>query len=340
MKQETPLRIAVVTRETRLEKVLARYSTRGMARHRMRLAQRDFALRAGAADLDFLSAAESAGEEDFEELEDEDATYRHAVQELVRSLDFDIPVQTLPRAFLPTYDFGRCAVVVVIGQDGLVANAAKYVGHVPIVGVNPDPSRFDGVLLPFAVTNAHPAVARILNGNAALREVTLAEAQLQDGQRLLAFNDLFIGARSHVSARYTLRAGGSSERQSSSGVLVSTGAGSTGWMSSVYNMARGVAATLGAPIAETRCPCLGWDDRSLLWAVREPFRSQTTGASLVCGRLREGDGLTIESEMAAGGVIFSDGVEEDFLEFTTGTLARIDVARQRARLAVPTHGGR
>jgi len=340
MKQESPLRIAVVTRETRMEKALARFATRGMARHRMKLARRDYFMRVGEADLAALRAAEAAGEEEFDALEEEDTTYRDAVQELVRSLDFDIPVQALPREYLPSYDFGRCAAVVVIGQDGLVANAAKYVGDVPIVGVNPDPSRFDGVLLPFGVADAQTAGARVLKGQASVREVTLAEAQLQDGQRLLAFNDLFVGARSHVSARYTLRAGGSVERQSSSGVLVSTGAGSTGWMSSVYNMARGVAAALGAPIAEARCPQLAWDERSLLWAVREPFRSQVTGAEFVCGRLREGEALTVESEMAAGGVIFSDGVEEDFLEFTTGTIARIGVARQRARLVVPSQGGR
>ena len=109
-------------------------------------------------------------------------------------------------------------------------------------------------------------------------------------------------------------------------------------MSSVYNMARGVAASLGFGITERECPHLKWEDRALLWAVREPFRSQTTGASLVCGRLRGDEPLTIESEMASGGVIFSDGVEEDFLEFATGTIAKIGVARQRARLVVPGQG--
>lgn len=336
MLKESPLRIAVVTRETRMERVLRRWSTRSLARYRMKQAQVDYL--AGAGNLKLVEAAASAGEREYLDLEREDATYRDAVQGLVRSLDFDLPVQTLPREYLPSYDFGRCAVVVVVGQDGLVANVAKYVGDVPIVGVNPDPSRFDGVLLPFGIGNARPAVARAIKGQAAVREVTLAEAQLQDGQRLLAFNDLFLGAKSHVSARYKLRAGRAEERQSSSGLLVSTGAGTTGWMSSVYNMARGVTASLGAAVSAAPSPRLRWEDRALLWAVREPFQSRTTGASLVCGRLVEGEPLTVESEMAAGGVIFSDGVEEDFLEFTTGTIARIGVARQRARLVVPPGG--
>ena len=62
-----------------------------------------------------------------------------------------------------------------------------------------------------------------------------------DGQRLLAFNDLFIGARTHVSARYRVEYAGKQEQQSSSGLLVSTGAGSTGWLSSVMNMPSAVA---------------------------------------------------------------------------------------------------
>jgi len=60
-----------------------------------------------------------------------------------------------------------------------------------------------------------------------MREVTMAEARLQDGQRILAFNDLFIGASSHISARYKITLQG---RPSISHRAASwcTGAGSTG----------------------------------------------------------------------------------------------------------------
>ena len=70
----------------------------------------------------------------------------------------------------------------------------------------------------------------------------MAQATLSDGQTLLAFNDLFIGRRSHASAFYTIEHAGQREVHSSSGVIVSTGAGSTGWLSSCYNMARGLSA--------------------------------------------------------------------------------------------------
>ena len=214
-----------------------------------------------------------------------------------------------------------------------MANTAKYVGDVPIVGVNPDPARIDGVLLPFQVDKARGAVSRLLNKQAKTRSVTLAQVTLHDGQTMLAFNDLFIGVNSHVSARYQIRVAGREEAQSSSGVLVSTGAGSTGWMSSVFNMVAGVANSMGVPSPVKPRP-LNWDDPQLLWVVREPFVSRTSGASLTAGRLEEGSLLELQSTTPSGGVIFSDGIESDFLEFNSGTIARIGVAAQRANLVV------
>jgi len=325
-------RIVVVTRETRMEGLLARWATRGQAKFVFQRAKAAAAVQAGNLD----AAAESLeDDEDFDDLEDEDRTYHESIRQLTRELDFGLPVQTLGRQYLPTFDPDMCAVVVVVGQDGLVANTAKYVRSVPIVGVNPDPARFDGVLLPYQVAGARDAVGRVLKDSARIKNVTMAEALLHDGQRLLAFNDLFIGAKSHVSARYELTWKGKSESQSSSGILVSTGAGSTGWMSSVFNMARGVLRSFGGSHVKSAPVRLDWSDRSLLWAVREPFASRTSGISLVAGKVSHSDEIVVESRMSAGGVIFSDGIESDFLEFNSGATARIGVARQQARLVMP-----
>ena len=60
-------------------------------------------------------------------------------------------VHVVDRGFLTNYVFGARDVVVALGQDGLVANVLKYLDGQPVIGVNPDPARWDGVLLPFAV---------------------------------------------------------------------------------------------------------------------------------------------------------------------------------------------
>lgn len=325
-------RITVITRPTRLEGLLARWGTKGQAKFRFRANKIVAFQRAGNLKA-AVEIQKQSDDDDFDLLEDEADVYRDAVSRLTRDLDLGVPVQVIDRSFMPNYDFSMSAAVVVLGQDGLVANAAKYVGNVPIIGVNPDPDRFDGVLLPFRLPDARNALRTVLAGPARIRPVTLAEVKLQDGQQMLAFNDFFIGVSSHVSARYKISVNGRTESQSSSGVLVSTGAGSTGWMSSVFNMASGIAAAQDGKCIEP--PQLDWDAPSLLWAVREPFLSRTSQAGLVCGTLESGTVMVVESMTPENGIIFSDGIEADALEFNAGTIATIGVAAQKARLVIP-----
>ena len=302
-------KIVLVTRRTRLAQLIARWNSRGQAKFYLEHAGGDFA-----------------------DYEREDDAYARSLEALYRGFEPGLKVHQIDREIVPTFLFAPTDLVVALGQDGLVANVAKYAGAQPVLAVNPDPARFDGVLLPFQPHQARAAIARALAGRAQLRSITLAEARLADGQRLLAFNDLFVGARSHVSARYTLRAGGREEAQSSSGVVISTGAGSTGWLSSVFNMAAGVAAfTGGAPGTPL---LLSWEDPRLVFVVREPFASRHSRASLVAGVVEPGRSLGLESLMPAGGVIFSDGVEADALAFDAGAVATITAAAQRTQLVV------
>jgi NAD kinase len=334
--------IAVVTRETRLEGLKARWATASAAAFRLQQAvdhevevRRKAMARAGyslGASADSMLMEMAGAFADEEEYESEDSAYQRAVRQLMNELDLGYPVKKIDRTFLPNFDFGRCVLVVVIGPDGLVANTAKYVGDLPIVAVNPDPARNDGVLLPFTIRAAGNAVRRVLDRKQKVREITLAEVNTNDGQRMLAFNDFFVGCSSHVSARYTLEANSQIESQSSSGVLISTGAGSTGWLSSLFNMTAGFCRFAGErPPEQVK---LQWEDRRLMWAVREPFRSKHSSADLVAGILDDRSELVVGSQMPVSGVIFSDGIESDFLEFNSGSIARFTVSKQRAHLVV------
>lgn len=209
---------------------------------------------------------------------------------------------------------------------------AKYVGELPIIGINPLPDRIDGVLVRFQVGDARRIVRRTLENSARCQLVTMAQVQLNDGQSMLAFNDFFIGRQTHVSARYVIYADQQSESQSSSGVIVSTGAGATGWLSSVYNMAAGVGRFLGQQTPNT--PSMKWDTHELRWVVREPFRSQVSQVDLVIGSISPTNPLRLESLMTEGGVIFSDGIESDFLEFNSGAIAQFSIAPKQCRLVV------
>jgi hypothetical protein len=245
--------------------------------------------------------------------------------------------QIIDRGFLPQFTFGENDLIVTVGPDGPVVNTAKYLEGQPILAVNPDPFKIEGVLVPFTAQSVAKAFAESLYTEVATNQVTMAEALLNDGQRLLAFNDLFIGVKSHVSARYRIIDGDQGEDQSSSGIIVSTGAGSTGWLRSVLAGASRVTTILGGSVnidpAAVRFP---WNTNQLVYAVREPWPSKATGATLVYGVITKEKPLVITSQMADNGTIFSDGIEADFLEFNAGFSATIRVAEKKAHLVMPS----
>jgi NAD kinase len=302
-------KVVLVTRKTRLAVLVERFNTQAQAKFYI----------------------EHAGG-DFREYELEDDAYRKATEIVRRSVEVGLKVQLVDRGLIPPFTFLPQDIVVTLGQDGLVANTAKYVGSQPIVAVNPDPERFDGILLPFLPEQAHAVIEKVAEQRYRVRPVTLAEATTSDGQRLLAFNDLFIGAQSHVSARYRIKWKGKAEPQSSSGVLVATGAGSTGWMSSVFNMAAGVEGLTGEPTMKPMY--FPWEDRRLLFVVREPFVSRHSKADVVAGWIEAKQTLELESQMPSGGVIFSDGIESDYVQFNSGTQVTVGAAAESAQLVV------
>ncbi|MCL2590039.1 MAG: hypothetical protein FWD67_03950 [Betaproteobacteria bacterium] len=77
-----------------------------------------------------------------------------------------------------------------------------------------------------------------------------------------------------------------------------------------------------------------WDVEYLQFTVREPYPSRTMGASIVFGRIGADRPMRITSYMPENGVIFSDGVENDFLEFRSGAIAEIAVAEKKGRLVL------
>lgn len=288
---------------------MSRYSTRG---------QTKFVLSRSSVKYEAVERGQSQQDQALEQI-------MAAIPSGMKSIHID-------RSVVPQFEFLN-DVVIALGPDGLVSNTAKYLPVQPLIGVNVSPQLYDGVLLPWSPETTGKALRATLDGRAKLQSVVLAEARTQDGRKLLAFNDLFVGAKTHVSARYAIRAGGTEETQSSSGIIVSTGAGSTGWLRSVQTGARAVAMALGG----SEPNALGGFDRGvekLVFSVREPFPSRATGVSLVYGVVSREQPLVVSSRMGQGGVIFSDGIEFDFIDFNSGSEATISISEQRAHLVI------
>lgn len=288
-------RVVIVTRKTQMRQVVERQGTREQA---VFLAKRRHAVSS-------LAQMEKAAD-----------AFTLAMQAVASSIPEDWRRVNVERDELDRFLFAPDDIVLAVGQDGLVANVAKYLDGQPVIGINPDPGQYDGVLCPHRAQETAKLLRWIeaRGDEYVIQKRIMASATREDGQVLHALNELFVGHRTHQSARYLLNAGGKQERQSSSGLICATGTGSTGWTRSITRQ-RAIAEPLPTPI-----------EPSLVWLVREPFPSVSTGTELEFGKLGPGEELTLISEMPDQGVIFADGIETDFLEFTSGQNARLRIS--------------
>ncbi|MFD9423047.1 MULTISPECIES: NAD(+)/NADH kinase [unclassified Streptomyces] len=292
-------RAVLVHRTTEYEELLARHGTHGQAAF-------------------FLS---SRGRSIDEVARRHDRT-RRALTEVAAAVPLQWRGSRVERADLDRFLFAPEDVVVVVGQDGLVANAAKYLSGQPVVGIDTDPGRNPGVLVRHRPADAAALLRTAAAPGGAVEELTMVEAVADDTQRLLALNEIYLGPPGHQTARYRLGPDDpatAAEAQASSGVLVGTGTGATGWLRSLW-LERGGVPELPAP-----------SDPRLLWFVREAWPSPATGTSRVAGALGPGQGLrlTVESDRI---VVFGDGMESDALELTWGQTVRLGISATSLRL--------
>jgi NAD kinase len=295
-------RLVIVHRRTELQELLDRHATRGQAEFFLRTRGRS--MQDVQERHDRLTGALAALRASVP------AEWRHA----------DVERTDLSRFLLTPED-----VIAVVGQDGLVANTAKYLNGQPVVGIDPEPGMNPGILVRHT-----PAAAAKLLQDAALsgpaerlrcQNLTTVTARLDDGQELSGLNEIFIGHASHQSARYQLTTpAGRQERQSSSGLIVSTGTGATGWCASIA-LERG-GRSLPAPT-----------DSRLAWFVREAWPSPITGAALTEGVLDSGETLriTVGSDQL---VVFGDGMEDDRLIASWGQEVTVQLGERPLRLVV------
>jgi NAD kinase len=303
-------KIIIVHRPTRLDSLVAKFNTRQQAKFY----------------VEHLNA-------DFSDYELEHEVYYSELDKLSKISQQIGNVQLLGWKYLPNFMFGKKDLVITIGQDGLVANTLKYLDDQKLIGINPDFNRWDGLLSQFSVDESELIIKQTLNDESVIKQVTKAKVQLSDNQTLYAVNDFFIGVKNHSSARYSITVDNSVEHQSSSGIIVSTPLGRSGWMKSVLAGASGITNKLTKQTKVIKEKSTSdWSKNQLTFAVREPFPSINTSTNMVFGTIKSDTQFSIESKMGENGFIFSDGIQEDYLDFNYSVVANISVANLKGNI--------
>ena len=292
-----PPRAVLVHRRTELAGLLDRHGTRGQAA---------FFLRSRGRSI--------------EDVEDRHDQVGAAIAAVAAAIPDHWRRARIERAELTRFVFEPRDIIVAVGQDGLVANVAKYLDGQPVIGINPEPDRNPGVLVRHAPGAAAALFAAAEAGHVAGDRLCMVQADTDDGQQLLALNEIYVGHASHQTARYVLTPpSGQAEPQASSGVIVSTGTGATGWCRSAW-LERHSPLTLPGPT-----------DRRLTWFVREAWPSPATGTGCTEGELlaRQSLAVSVASDEL---VLFGDGVEADSIGLGWGQVVRLGLADQTLAL--------
>ena len=120
-------RVVIVHRRTEYDELLATHGTRGQAAFFLSTRGRDIA-----------------------ELEERHRLTQQALETAAAAIPVDWRRGNVERADVSRFLFSPDDVIVVVGQDGLVANVAKYLDGQPVIGIDPEPGRNAGVLVTHA----------------------------------------------------------------------------------------------------------------------------------------------------------------------------------------------
>ena len=208
-----------------------------------------------------------------------------------------------------------------MGGDGTFLDAARFVDHTPILGINSDPTHSVGRFCPADRSNFKNLLERVVSGKFQTRRIHRMQIRLnQKKWKNPVLNDVLIcHAVPAAMSRYRLTVNQKSEAQRSSGIWISTAAGSTGAMRSSGGRV--------LPVFSNR----------IQYMPRELFdghgaRYRLRGGLLPPARRSGGDGkasLTIRSQMREGRV-YIDGAHV-WLPFKYGD--RLEVTRSKSPLS-------
>lgn len=195
-------------------------------------------------------------------------------------------------------------IVISVGGDGTLITTSHLVKDTLLLGVNSDTFSSEGRLTVANRADFEEKLQRLLDNKFLIKKLTRLKTMVSDESSLpLALNEIYVGSSKLFKiSRYVLRTWLGEEEQKSSGILITTGSGSTAW----YRSAGGI-------------PFLG-DVSEARFLVREPYRGKLTSCRITDGKIFGDRHLEVVSKMHEG-IIAIDGLE--IYNFNDGGIVKI-----------------
>tara|TARA_Y100000310_G_scaffold341787_1_gene442115 strand:- start:15166 stop:15966 length:801 start_codon:yes stop_codon:yes gene_type:complete len=186
--------------------------------------------------------------------------------------------------------------IIAVGGDGTFLRTSHFVfDRTPVFGVNSDPKLKEGFFMTSDKKDFERKFRRILKGKYSIRKLHRLEAYIEKKKvKELALNEFYISSeKEYHTARYYLTLKGKKERQKSSGVIISTAAGSYAWMKSAGGKA--------LPLSSDK----------FQYMVREPYCGKVSAKCILVNNiLNRNEKIEVEFEVG-GGIVIADSLSAE-----------------------------
>lgn len=212
--------------------------------------------------------------------------------------------------------------VMSFGGDNSFTYTSHFVTDCPIIGINSDPLRSTGALCQWSAKNLEEAASALIEEKYTVEEWTRLTGTINNEKIMFATSEYFFGERGRKEmTRHVLVYHGKEYDQKCSGIIIATGAGSTGW----YHSANMHVFPQGNIFSKT--------EKKAAFIITEPYRYARREDDVFAGELFPGEEIVLHSLSDSEGYASSDSWEE--YPFTRGKTARIGIDPLPLRVVVP-----
>lgn len=163
--------------------------------------------------------------------------------------------------------------VIALGGDGTVLSASHYLIDKPLLAVNTSPGKSEGALTTIPINKLNQKLQEITENNFKTEKLERIEVSINDKPLdILSLNEVFIAnEKAYLVSKYKIKFKDIEEQQRSSGLIFSTGTGSTAW----FNSASGKPFPANSKFIKT--------------ITREPYKGKLGKFSLTEATIHEGE---------------------------------------------------